>query len=84
VNESYRPCKVGSEKNEYRKALFHRWSEFANVVEPSPMIGGHPGGQIKYTLGIVEYEDGQVEQVHPREIIFLDNLFEDVRYKRGV
>jgi len=48
------------------------------------MIGGHPGGQIKYTLGIVEYEDGQVEQVHPREIIFLDNLFEDVRYKRGV
>ncbi len=47
-----------------------------DVIEPSPMIGGHPGGQIKYTLGLVEYTNGTVEEVVPCSIIFLgdDNL----------
>ena len=63
----YRRCTVNG-----RKALFHRWHEFCKVVEASPMIGGAPAGQIKYTLGTVEYEDGSVEEVAPHRIIFED------------
>lgn len=57
-------------------AYFHKWNEYMDVIEPSPMIGGHPGGQIKYTLGLVEYTNGTVEEVVPCSIIFLgdDNL----------
>ena len=55
-----------------RKALFHKWDEIKQVIDASPMIGGHPGGQIAYTLGIVEFMDGTVGQVHPGYIKFLD------------
>ena len=34
--------------------------------------GGHPGGQIAYTMGIVEYMDGTVDRVYPEYIRFLD------------
>lgn len=68
----YRRCNVNG-----RKALFHRWHEFCKVVEAAPMIGGASAGQIKYTLGTVEYEDGSVEEVAPHKIIF-----EDERVKR--
>ena len=64
----YRPCLVNDEK-----ALFHRWEDKSNVVAPSLMIGGAPGGTIRYTVGIVEMEDGQVKQVEPSSIKFLDN-----------
>ena len=37
------------------------------------MIGGAPGGQISYTLGLVEFEDGSVSEVSPYKIRFLDN-----------
>lgn len=76
----YRKCLVTcSEKNPkgrtrkvQRKALFHKWDEIKQVIDASPMIGGHPGGQIAYTLGIVEFMDGTVGQVHPGYIKFLD------------
>lgn len=55
-----------------RKAIFHRWTELATVVEPSPLVGGHPGGQTNITLAIVEYKNGKVEQVYPGEIKFMD------------
>ena len=63
----YRPCIV-----EGRKALFHRWHTISNVLSPSPMIGGHPGGQITYTRAIIEYEDGTVSQCNPTDITFCD------------
>lgn len=65
----YRRCTVNG-----RKALFHRWHEFCKVVEASPMIGGAPAGQIKYTLGTIEYEDGSIEEVAPHRIVFEDEL----------
>ena len=41
-------------------------------MDASPMIGGHPGGEIATTLAIVEYMDGQVDKVPPASIRFLD------------
>lgn len=71
INESplrsLRYCTV-----EGKKALFHQWNTRQYVVEPSPMIGGAPGGQIQYTYGLVEYENGQVDEVPPHHVIFLD------------
>lgn len=46
--------------------------EIKQVIDASPMVGGHPGGQIAYTLGIVEFMDGTVGQVSPGYIKFLD------------
>lgn len=68
-NSEYRICVVDGQKT-----LFHRWHEFCNVVGASPMIGGAPAGQVKYTLGIVEFEDGHVEEVAPHKIKFMDGL----------
>ena len=68
-NSEHRTCFVNE-----KKALFHRWQEYCNVVSASPMIGGAPAGQIKYTLGTVEFEDGTIEEVAPHKIKFADNL----------
>lgn len=63
-----RPCKV-KDKN----AFFHRWSDISRVISPSVMVGGHPGGVVSKTVGIIEYvEDGTVHECYPDEIRFLD------------
>lgn len=62
-----RPCTVDG-----NNALFHRWEEYAVVIEPSPMVGGHRGGQLCQTYAIVEMEDGQVKEVKPSKIRFRD------------
>lgn len=62
-----RPCMVDGEK-----ALFHRWEDYATVIEPSPMVGGHPGGQLRETFAIVEMESGQVMEVKPTKVKFED------------
>lgn len=62
-----RPCMVDGEK-----ALFHRWEDYATVLEPSPMVGGHPGGQLRETFAIVEMESGQVMEVKPTKVKFED------------
>lgn len=62
-----RPCLVRG-----KTAFFHRWVEYSDIVAPSPMVGGRPGGVIKCTFAIVEYEDGTVSRCYPEEIRFLD------------
>lgn len=62
-----RPCMVDD-----KKALFHRWSHKAQVVDPSLAIGGHSGGRLEQTVAIVEYEDGTVAEVYPYRVKFLD------------
>lgn len=59
-------------RTEQQKALFHRWAEERQLIDASPMLGGHPGGEIATTLAIVEYMDGRVEKVLPEQIRFLD------------
>lgn len=72
-NSEYRPCIVNG-----KKAVFHRWHEFCTVVEASPLIGGAPAGQIKYTLGTVEFEDGTIAEVEPQKIKFADFKVEEI------
>ena len=52
------------------RALFHRWIDRAEVVAPSPLQGGHGGGEIKWTMALVEFEDGHIEYVDPVEVRF--------------
>lgn len=71
----YRPCYVDG-----KKALFHRWENRVEVVEPSIMVGGHPGGQIKRTCAIVEYEDGRIESVYPTKVRFVPGKMNDYSF----
>ena len=66
IRNELRLCEVDGEVG-----YFHTWEHRANVVDASPMIGGHPGGQISYILGIVEFSDG-VKRVDPTSIKFGD------------
>lgn len=59
------------------KALFHRWDYRSELYGASPMIGGHPGGQVSGTFAIVEYEDGTIHEVGPTQIRFVDNAMSE-------
>lgn len=66
-----RPCVVATKEGD-RKAFFHRWSEHSEVIGPSPLRGGHSGGTVRFTVAIVEYEDGKVGEISPEFIRFSD------------
>lgn len=66
-NSERRRCMVDG-----KKAMFHRWNERSDVVD------GEPAGQIRFTLGIVEYEDGGVDEVYPCAIKFCDDRVKEV------
>lgn len=72
IMHELRPCEVKG-----RKALFHGWHEASRVVPPSPMVGGHNGGEIKFTVAIIEWENGTVTECYPREVKFLDSKVEE-------
>lgn len=63
-----------------RKALFHKWSDKSSIVEPSPMVGRHKGGVVKYTTAIIEYEDGIVTECYPYEVKFVDKKTDDYNF----
>ena len=76
----YRPCYVNGEK-----ALFHRWVDRREIIGPSPLKGGHSGGVISFTNAIVEFENGNVAEVLPRDICFADNIFSEYAFnEKGV
>lgn len=67
--DTRRPCLVHN-----RKHWFLRWQDRKWICEPSPMKGGHEGGQCQVTMAIVEdQETGQVAEVYPRDVRFIDN-----------
>ena len=76
TDNSIRPCVV-----KCKNALFHRWTTRKQVLEPSPMIGGHSGGQLEFTFGLIEYEDGTIEEVVPALIMFIDGRVENIFQK---
>lgn len=62
-----RQCEVDG-----KKGYFHCWEQKSEIIGPSPMIGGHGGGVITYTLAIVELEDGSIITALPYHIKFTD------------
>ena len=68
ISSKYRVCRANG-----KIAWFHRWTEISQVAAPSPMVGGHPGGQLSEPFAIVEYGYGKIDMVSPCKIEFLDN-----------
>ena len=67
-----RPCIIYSKHEKPKIAFFHTWAIYAEPIAPSPLMGGHAGGQLEYPVAIVEFEDGYVTQVSPTTIRFTD------------
>lgn len=65
-----RPCYVNG-----RKALFHRWVNTARPQLPKGQELSENARfyQFRATTGLVEYEDGTIDQVWPRDIKFADH-----------
>lgn len=78
-NSEYRPCYVDG-----KKALFHKWNEIAEVQAPGFAIGSSPGGQLKATFGLIEFEDGTVREVYPNKIKFADNKIKEYSFDEEV
>ena len=68
-----RLCEVNGEFG-----YFHCWEHWSNVIDASPLRGGHPGGQIGQVYGIVEFS-GEVRKVDPSKIRFKDETNEQCR-----
>ncbi len=62
------------------KALFHCWNFRSELYSASPMVGGHPGGQVSDTFALVEYEDGTIHEVEPTQIRFVDNAMSEYAF----
>lgn len=75
----YRPCYV-----EGKKALFHKWNDVAEVQAAGFAIGSSPGGQLKATFGLVEFEDGTVKEVLPHKIKFADKKINEYYFDEEV
>lgn len=43
--------------------------QYSQVIEPSPMIGGHPGGVIAYPIAIVKLNE-KLKEVKLSDITF--------------
>lgn len=81
IETRLRPCYARINKGDRkRKALFHSWGFVSNVIDPSPMITGHPGGVVAHTMGIVELEDGRIFEVMPENIQFVEGIFKDYQW----
>lgn len=52
-------------------ALFHKWVHTKNLL-----------GQ-EFEVGIVEYEDGNIEEVTPNNIRFCDNKIKEYSFKEA-
>lgn len=67
-----RPCLVKGKKH-----LFHCWDHRAWTVGESALRGGPSGGQCSRVLAVVEDEYGQVHEVYPRDVRFLDDRIKE-------
>lgn len=68
ITDERRECVVNG-----KVGYFCCWEQYANVVEPSPMTGGHPSGQLAAVYAIVEFDDG-VRRVSIADIQFTDEI----------
>ena len=70
-----RPCLVKGKRH-----LFHCWDHRAWTVGESALRGGHAGGQCSMVLAVVEDEYGQVHEVYPRDVRFLDDQIKEYEF----
>lgn len=93
IMNEYRPCVVKGDKEIYKdckgeqvRALFHCWSEKFWTIKNPYMIEQYTAGQMSMLFGIVEYEDGTLDEVEPSRIQFLDGKFSqyDFPEKEGI
>lgn len=63
IKQELRPCFVND-----RKALFHKWVHNKDMINI----------QQEYEMGIVEYEDGHIDTVYPKQIKFCDEKINEV------
>lgn len=56
-------------KTELVEAEFIGVYQYSRVIEPSPMIGGHPGGVIAYPIAVVKLNE-KLKEVKLSEITF--------------
>lgn len=68
MKNNLRLCEVNGELG-----YFHTWATVSYPIEPSPMIGGHPGGIVSSVYGVVEFPD-RVDYVDPRKMKFQDEI----------
>lgn len=66
VKQERRLCVVNG-----KMGYFHCWEHYSRPVEPSPMIGGAPGGVISFIRAIVEFPEG-IGYVDPKDLKFCD------------
>ena len=76
IERELRPCIVENSI----KALFHCWNFRSKVVGESYLRGGHSAGQISDTFALVEYEDGEIHEVEPTHIRFVDNAMSEYAF----
>ena len=69
----YRTCRYENENY-----LFHCFEQHSYVISPSPMIGGHPGGQVSGVFAIIEDGKGNIHRVEPTMITFTDDKYEEI------
>lgn len=70
-----RPCLVKGKKH-----LFHCWDHRAWTVGESALRGGPPGGQYSTVLAVIEDEYGQVHEVYPGDVRFLDDQIKEYSF----
>ena len=68
IRSELRECTVDG-----KAGFFHCWEHYSTVIEPSPMIGGAPGGTLSYVRGIVEFPEG-IRHVPVKSIQFHDEI----------
>lgn len=76
ITTELRPCIVNG-----KRALFHRWEQYSDVIGASPLVGGHSAGQISYVLAICEDEDGQVFRAKCCDVRFIDNKYSEYSFE---
>lgn len=67
-----RPCVVERHGSNPQKAVFHCFGQFAEVIAPSLLKGGHGGGQLANIMAVVEYPDGKVDEIPAYCVRFTD------------
>ena len=70
-----RLCEVNGELG-----YFHCWEHWSNVIDTSPLRGGHPGGQIGQVHGILSNDDPAAFQSSINAFI-ADKKVIDIKYQ---